>query len=1135
MLHLGSTLQQNIPTAYCNIDSDIFQAHGHGSEANIRPFDGMTVDLGAAGTYTWTEMTVDASGMWKPDTDQYVAYFHIYLVVPGADTREVRYRFYHDDHLKVFCNGRQIYRQNYDGQEHVCDDYLSPGVNSITIKLQEGGGGDYVRVSMTDRNDQFFTDISYRLAATDLVLKNPITGSAAYTCTNVLNAAVFPVKDDCDRYQVSLSSDPADLDPDGWLAYDPADVPGSIAFPETDPSGLVDIHVWLQSTNSTLYSTSYGIVYSNTPPTMIAEDCAPPCLGDQSATITVADIDKGSLPNLGVFSSLVVSCPEDQTPAADYLTLAPRAQPYIVTLAGMNEAGVSASTNVLVTLIAKYEAFNLDFESEEWANEGTPIATEAFNANGGMKHPTAVHRNGYGWRGSGIDQPRPGLGFTSQHARLFGHNSDCGTLQLEAPNLTPFTGTTANPGNGRLWTFSFDMGYGYPPTDTLYDVIANRVVYPAVILRSAPDASGNVDNLLYFVCAERGYLVGYPDGHVDYIPNALGNQCYRTVVEIDAESGTFRVKGGLADGELAYAPGVYPLNGSMATKGIGGIYIHAQMTAYAFGETQYRYDNIRLAADKVANTIPGFRVTDAVTGDPATATGSALSIAGTAFGPGYTKYILEVGTNPQAPVDGDDARWVSGTFPSSATIPSPANGTEYAVALWLLGEDGAIAEFTQGIAYAASAAPVAGLAVTVSDGVPTATWTTATPTGGRIWHGTTAAATDGVTAYEPAPVTSHSAVIEGLVPGKTYYAVAEAGGARSGSAVSFDYLVDNPVILDVAISTNHIGHLSATWTTDIAAIGWIECAPDGGGETVRSAFGAYGTSHSADVGGLAEHTRYTVTIHADASSVSRRARTRRIGAFAITFDDDPMMRPPQLENGFVPIECAPYDIHGGMTLPTHALRYSLMNRADSCTMAPQGPFATQWAFVRIHHDTGRLQLLPGSGVTEPIAGTDRHVAGDPWVFSVDLAFGGQLFNSHDNDGWCYFNLHSNRGESSDFGVILSIQMPQHSDDLVVLYGDGHGNEQSAMLVEDMVIRGDLGNRTPIYHLEFVLDMASQTFDAYVDGECVATGLGFHSPTGNGIAGFDIGSGGVWGGECWHLDNICLSGGVASQGTLFLLR
>ncbi len=1131
MLHLGTTLQTNIPTDNYNggFVTDYFANAGLGSEANLNPYPGESVDLGSLGLFSWTELTIDGD-TWEPGTDNYIAYFHIYLVVPGTETREVRYRFAHDDHLSAWNNGRQFYTQNYDGNEHTCDDYLSPGINSITFKLAEGGGGDYVRVSMTDRDGNFFSDISYNLISSDMLLANPVTGSSAYTCTNELSTVFFPDKPDCDMYQISLSGDESELDPDGWLAYDPDNAPSSIAFPAPAQEGSVTVYAWFKSTTGAVSFSSQSIVYSTVAPTLVAEDLTKDCVG-ASTRITLGEIDKGSIANAGRFVSLAISCAEDLAPSAEYVELAARDEPYTVTLTGVNEAGVSASTNVTVTLKVGYDMFNLDFESET----GYAIATEDFSVSGSMTHPTAVRRNGDG-RGSTI-QPATG-GFATQHAEAFGHNSDYGEIQITGPNSAPFIGTTSNPTSpGRLWTFSIDTGSGNPATDTIYDVVVNKVTYPVTVLRTAPDANGAIDNLILITTCENGYAVGHADGHVIAIPNISGNTAYRMVFELDVDSGTFRIKSGTPDGDLAYVPGIFPLMGNVAAKGIGGFYLHAAMSTYGFGETQYRYDNIRLSAATVPTSIDGFLVTDATTGDPATATGADLAIEGTAFGPGYTHYILYVGDDPQAPVDADDARWVEGSFPSAATIPSPVDGEVYTVALWLLEPDGSVTEFSRQIAFSASSAAASDLAVNVADGVPTATWSTASAVGGRAWYGTTSGATDGVTAYEAAPTTDHSAILEGLVPGKTYYVVPESAGVRSGSAVSFDYLVDAPVISNVAIESNFVGRISATWNTDGAAIGWIECVPVAGGETIRSEFGAYGANHSATVTGLDENTKYNVTIHADASSVSQIVRTRRVGAFTITFDDDAIMHAIWAGQGFGPVEVEPYNVAGGMTHPTYAYRRGTMNRTDTTVNQPSGFFDTQYGYVRIHGgEYGDLRLTPGDDVVEPFARTTKDSSYDPWTFSFDCAFNFHFFDDPNfKGGYAYFNLLSSRMNPGDaLGAILSVQIAKESNDLVVLYADENGDEQSAMLVEDMAVAST--STTPIYHLKFKLDMSSQTFDAYVDGECVATGLGFHSaPEGSGVAGFQVSGGGVYGEHAWLLDNISLVGGLTQPGTVIIVR
>ena len=95
-----------------------------------------------------------AGNYWTPNTDGYVKYWHIYVVVPGTADREICWKFRHDDEIRIWNNGTlAVNRGGWDGGGEVSEDgILHAGVNSITIKLHEGAGGDYMGVRVTDRS-----------------------------------------------------------------------------------------------------------------------------------------------------------------------------------------------------------------------------------------------------------------------------------------------------------------------------------------------------------------------------------------------------------------------------------------------------------------------------------------------------------------------------------------------------------------------------------------------------------------------------------------------------------------------------------------------------------------------------------------------------------------------------------------------------------------------------------------------------------------------------------------------------------------------------------------------------------------------------------------------------------------------
>ena len=964
-------------------------------------------------------------------------------------------------------------------------------------------------------------------------LQNDETGSDKYFSAPRASLAVLPLRPDAIAYQLSLSSADEDLDRDGWVPFDPATPPTSASFPQPATNGEINVYLWLKDGAGNVESFAYPITYTDVAPTPVAEDFETGCLGDEGGykRVYVTDIDKGSIPNVGTMFSTSISCPDDSTPDADYITLARSETPYAVTLTVKNEAGVVGATNVFVTVGHGFEAFDISFETPAADGDYTPITTIEFSANGGMDAPTDVTRNGYGGRGAGLAASNT-RGFSSQYARMFAHNTDSSVMQLLPTSATPFIGTDSNPGNGRLWVYSMDLAVENAPTVSPIDSVLD-FTYPSVFLMTPGD------NLPIFqiTFAERSFFITHADGASVIVPNASANTPYRIVVEMNVDEGTFRVRAGAtANGEPAYVPGIFRLQQDVSEKGIGGFYIHSSMAAtWAWYQTQLCSDNIRLAGDVVGNSVDGFLVTDAATGDPTTATGSSLSIAGTTFGPGYTHYILEAATSSTPPADSSDSRWVAGEFPNSLSLASPVDGTVYDVNLWLLDDSGHINGFTQQIVYSASAVAATDASVSFDDnGRPVLSWNTASATGGRVLYGATDAVADGATDFSESLETTHSVTLDGLVPGGMRYYRIENGSATAATG-SFDYRSATPAISDVVIATNHVGHVAVSWTTDAPAIGWIEVSA--GDRAVRSEFGALGTSHTADVGGFAPNKRATVRIHADASLVTASTRTRDTGAFTLTFDDDPYITALySATDGFGLVRTEPYDVEGGMTRPTYAYRASSWGRDDTVVVAPNARFPTTHLRLRAHNgnEGGLMQLMPpdDKSITAPIANTDKNYAGKPWTFSFDACTMYDILGTESRN--VYAALFTNYGENGTAEPILVVRLYNYG--FLVEYLDGEGVQQDCVLVSGLERGGD--GFSVLSHFEFTLDMESDTFTATVNGTQVGGTMGFLcGPTDKGIGGivFAAQNPGVNREDKVLYDDICLLGGHLPAGSLFMLK
>jgi len=189
LLHLGSTYNDRIQNGEAGTDY-------LGGESSIMPAPGTTVaDIPGAteNPMVWTPMH-DDDGNWQPNLDGYVMYWHIYVISP--DEREVRFHFGHDDDLYVWNNGVKIIdRPGWDGgSDQMEEATLAAGVNSITIKLWEGSGGDRMKIRVTDLNDQPFSDLTYTLTPGTVIGRFAVTdrtsGSDFFTDEATINVAL---------------------------------------------------------------------------------------------------------------------------------------------------------------------------------------------------------------------------------------------------------------------------------------------------------------------------------------------------------------------------------------------------------------------------------------------------------------------------------------------------------------------------------------------------------------------------------------------------------------------------------------------------------------------------------------------------------------------------------------------------------------------------------------------------------------------------------------------------------------------------------------------------------------------------------------------------------------------------------
>jgi PKD repeat protein len=304
LLYLGENFETD-DLADAGINHDYLASYG--GEANQRPVDGLAyTNLAVSGTtttgttLTWTAME-DADGFWQPSNrNYYVKYWHVYVKVPGNSAREVRFWIRHDDEIRIWNNGALIVSiDGWDGGgEHTADAVLQPGINSLTIKLREGSGGDYMAVRVTDRSGNYFDDLSYQLTPDEFKIVNPITGSDEFIGTNAVGIAAFPQVVDGTAYQITLSDDPASLDPDEWVAYECEMIPAELVdFPQPAADTNITLHAWIRTSGASVATNHYEsttLFYTSVAPVAIARDAALNIDPDRPYVIDPSEIDGGS-------------------------------------------------------------------------------------------------------------------------------------------------------------------------------------------------------------------------------------------------------------------------------------------------------------------------------------------------------------------------------------------------------------------------------------------------------------------------------------------------------------------------------------------------------------------------------------------------------------------------------------------------------------------------------------------------------------------------------------------------------------------------------------------------------------------------------------------------------------------------
>ncbi|MGI6495134.1 MAG: right-handed parallel beta-helix repeat-containing protein [Kiritimatiellia bacterium] len=321
LLHLGADFHNDyINTSVGGVgDIGADQLAAFGGQTAQRPVGGLVYEdvpgaTTANGDLVWTEMECPrADGLWTPEPDRsnYIKYWHVYIFVPGTEDRPVVFRHYNDDGFRLWNNGTLMASHGGAGGEYAAAGTLYAGLNSITLKLQEGGGGDYMRLRITDPSGAYYDDLAYQLVSYLFQVADPVTGNTDYTGSTLLDVVSFPDFPRGTDYQVTLSTNASSLS-SAWTFLDVDNPPRSLAAPFT-AEGPQSVVLWTRSfaqgggyeTNS----ISYDIHYTRTAPVALAKDATLDINATDGTAIDPAWIDNGSYDDVSGILSLTVDPP----------------------------------------------------------------------------------------------------------------------------------------------------------------------------------------------------------------------------------------------------------------------------------------------------------------------------------------------------------------------------------------------------------------------------------------------------------------------------------------------------------------------------------------------------------------------------------------------------------------------------------------------------------------------------------------------------------------------------------------------------------------------------------------------------------------------------------------------------------
>jgi len=221
LLHLGQTPPDRfLGPLNLSLDTNDYLADW-GGQANVNPVAGEAYDFTDTGITTtvnpmiWTPEHQDSGWFGTQTLDNFGQIYHIYVFSP--EEREARMHFVNDDPIRIWNNGGvAVARDSWDVDVERDQDFtLDEGINSMTLRFEEWGGGNRIGARITDRNNAPYNDLSYALS-----VRHPLP--VAY------GLRILP-----DSY-----SSPGTVALEVSMRADPDNLPGTIALREILPEGV---------------------------------------------------------------------------------------------------------------------------------------------------------------------------------------------------------------------------------------------------------------------------------------------------------------------------------------------------------------------------------------------------------------------------------------------------------------------------------------------------------------------------------------------------------------------------------------------------------------------------------------------------------------------------------------------------------------------------------------------------------------------------------------------------------------------------------------------------------------------------------------------------------------------------------